>query len=71
MAQGQKQPDPSQDKALIPVKTSNTVRRLEWAEKIAAALALGAKYSGYESAFFVLMAVSCIMGVAAHMLKTG
>lgn len=67
--QSQKQPDSSEDKALIPVKASSTVRRLELAEKIAAALAFGAKACGYEALFLILMGISFTLGLTAHVIK--
>jgi hypothetical protein len=67
----QKQPDSSEDTALIPVKASRAIRRLELAEKIAAALALCAKASGYEGAFLILMGISFTLGFAAYVFKIG
>ena len=66
----QKQPD-SEEKALVPVKASKAVHRLEVAEKIAAGLALCAKASGYEHVFLILMGISFTLGLTSRVIKTG
>lgn len=65
----QKQPDSSEETALIPVKASRAVHRLELAEKITAGLALCAKASGYEDLFLFLMGLSCTLGLIARVRK--